>query len=99
MTGKHECHRVVRPMTTKGLKYAIKTNEDLKSLDQQVKRLQQIDNDICRIGKMLLENPKTKKLLGNVEIKKLIYSHIEKEECLQCDLFLEKNPKFFDENK
>jgi len=92
----HECHRVVRPMTTKGLKYAIKTNEDLKELDEHIKRLQLMDNDICKIGKILLENPKTKKLVGMVEIKKLIYSHIEKDECLQCDLFLEKNPNFFD---
>lgn len=92
----HECHRVIRPMTTKGLKYAIKTNEDLSDLDQQIKRLQQINNDICRIGKMLLENPKTKKLLGVIDIKKLIYSHVDKDECLQCDLFLEKNPTFFD---
>lgn len=95
----HECHRVVRPMTTKGLKYAIKTNEDLKELDQHIKRLQTMSNDICKIGKILLENPKTKKALGVTEIKKLIYSHVEKDECLQCDLFLEKNPNFFEEFK
>ena len=94
---KHECHRVVRPMTTKGLKYAIKTNEDLKELDSHIKRLKQMDNDICRIGKILLENPKTQKKLGMVEIKKLIYSHVDKDECLQCDMFLEKNPTFFDQ--
>lgn len=92
----HECHRVVRPMTTKGLKYAIKTNDDLKNLDEQIKRLQTLDNDICKIGKILLENPKTRKLVGPKEIKKLLYAHIEKDECLQCDLFLEKNPNFFD---
>jgi hypothetical protein len=93
---RHECHRVVRPMTTKGLKYAIKTNEDLAELDQHIKRLETINNDICRIGKMLLENPKTKKLLGVISIKKLIYSHIDKDECLQCEFFLEKTPTFFD---
>jgi hypothetical protein len=92
----HECHRVVRPMTTKGLKYAIKTNDDLKELDKRIKNLTTMDNDICRIGKILLENPETMKKLGPVEIKKLIYSHVEKDECLQCDMFLEKNPKFFD---
>jgi hypothetical protein len=31
-----------------------------------------------------------------VEIKKLMYSHVEREECLQCDLFLTKNPRFFE---
>lgn len=92
----HECHRVVRPMTTKGLKYAIKTNKDLADLDQHIKRLTELNNDICRIGKMLIENPKTKKLLGVIDIKKLIYSHIDKDECLSCDMFLEKNPTFFD---
>jgi len=94
----HECHRVVRPMTTKGLKYAIKTNDDLKELDEHIKRLQKMDNDICKIGKILLENPLTKKKLGKTETKKLIYAHIEKDDCLQCDLFLEKNPGFFDKD-
>jgi hypothetical protein len=93
---RHECHRVVRPMTTKGLKYAIKTNEDLSNLDQHIKRLETLNNDICRIGKMLIENPKSKKLLGATAIKRLIYSHIEKDECLNCDMFLEKHVDFFD---
>lgn len=94
----HECHRVVRPMTTKGLKYAIKTNEDLKELDKHIKYLQEIDNDICRMGKILLENPKTKKKLGVSGVKKLMYSHIEKDDCLQCDIFLEKHPDFFEKD-
>ena len=93
---KHECHRVVRPMTTKGLKYAIKTNEDLKELDSQIQRLSTIENDICKIGKILLENPKTKKLLQKAGVKRMLYNHIERDECLQCDLYMEKNPKFFD---
>ena len=93
---KHECHRIVRPMTTKGLKYAIKTNDDLKELDKRIKYLVEVDNDICRMGKMLLQNPKTKKQLGIPAIKRLIYSHIEKEECMQCDMFLQKNPMFLD---
>jgi len=83
-------------MTTKGLKYAIKTNEDLKNLDNRIKLLTEVQNDICRLGKILIENPKTKAKLGVVEIKKLMYSHVEREECLQCDLFLSKNPRFFE---
>ena len=92
----HECHRVVRPMTTKGLKYAIKTNEDLKNLDNRIKLLTEVQNDICRLGKILIENPKTKDKLGVVEIKKLMYSHVEREECLQWALFLTNNPRFFE---
>lgn len=95
----HECHRVVRPMTTKGLKYAIKTNEDLKNLDKRIKMLTEVENDICRLGKILIENPKTKNKLGPTEIKKLMYNHVDREECLQCDLFLEKNPDFFEKMK
>ena len=94
---KHECHRVVRPMTTKGLKYAIKTNEDLKELDKRIKYLVEVDNDICRMGKMLLQNPKSRKQLGVAAIKRLMYAHIEKEECTQCDLFLTKNVTFLDD--
>ena len=92
---KHECHRVVRPMTTKGLKYAIKTNDKLHDWDKQVKRLIEIKNDLCRIGKIILDNPKTKKLLGETEMRKMINAHIERDDCIQCDLFLEKNPQFF----
>lgn len=94
---KHECHRVVRPMTTKGLKYAIKTDEDLSELDAHIKRLAEIGNDICGFGKIILENPKAKKKLGIPAMKRVIYAHIEKDECFQCDHFLEKNPTFFDE--
>ena len=92
----HECHRVVRPMTTKGLKYAIKTNDDLKALDREVKKLVSLEDDICSMGKKLLRNPKTLKLLGVKAIKRLMYSHVEKDDCLQCDLFLESHPKHFD---
>ena len=95
----HECHRVVRPMTTKGLKYAIKTNDDLTELDKEVKKLMVYGDDICPMGKRLLRNPKTLKMLGKVEIEKLIYKHIEKQDCLECDLFLEKSPKFFENMK
>jgi len=92
---KCQCHRVIRPMTTKGLKYAIKTDEKLQEWDKRVKGLVAIQNDLCRIGKIILDNPKTKKLLGENEMRKLINAHIERDECLQCDLFLEKNPQFF----
>lgn len=92
----HECHRVVRPMTTKGLKYAIKTNKDLTSLDKEIKQLMVYGDDICSMGKRLLRNPKTLKLLGKIEIQKLIYKHIETHDCLECELFLEKHPNHFD---
>lgn len=92
---KHECHRVVRPMTTKGLKYAIKTNDKLREWDSQVKRLVETNNDMCRVGKIILDNPKTKKLLGEVEMRRMINAHIERDECFACELFLEKNPQFF----
>ena len=95
----HECHRVVRPMTTKGLKYAIKTNDDLTQLDKEVKKLMVYGDDICPMGKRLLRNPKTLKMLGKVEIEKLIYKHIEKQDCLECDMFLEKHPNHFKEMK
>ena len=92
---KHECHRVVRQMTTKGLKYAIKTNDKLREWDSQVKRLIEIQNDLCRIGKIILDNPKSGKLLGETTQRRLINAHIERDECYQCDIFLEKNPLFF----
>ena len=95
----HECHRGVRPMTTKGLKYAIKTNPDLTALDKEIKQLMVYGDDICPMGKRLLRNPKTEKMLGKVEIEKLIYKHIEKSDCLECEMFLEKHPNHFKDMK
>jgi len=92
------CHRVIKPMTTKGLKYAIKTNEYLKDWDKQIQRLTLLNNDICRIGKVLLEYKKTEEFLDLRDKKKLIFNHIERDECLQCEIFLEKHPKFFEKN-
>jgi len=82
-------------MTTKGLKYAIKTNDKLRDWDSQCKRLVELKNDLCRVGKIILDNPKTKKLLGETEMRRMINAHIERDDCIQCDVFLEKNGDFF----
>jgi len=92
---KHECHRVVRPMTTKGLKWAMRKNEDLKAWDNEIKRLIVDEDDLCHMAKTILKNPKSKKLLGEKEQLKLFYKHIENFDCLQCESFIEKHPDFF----
>ena len=92
---KHECHRVVRPMTTKGLKWAMRKNEDLKEWDNEIKRLITDADDLCHMAKTILKNPKSKKLLGEKEQLKLFYKHIENFDCMQCETFIEKHPDFF----
>lgn len=91
------CHAVVKPMTTKGLKFAINTNKYLKELDDRMKQLMNEDwSDICPFGKILLKNPKIDKYMKNTSKKKIIAAHIEKDRCNQCEFFLEDHPNFFD---
>ena len=92
---KHICHKVVKPMTTKGLKYAIKTNEWLSDLDKQMKNIMKYDNDLCAIAKILFENPKTNKYLNTHDKKDILARHIKNTDCFQCQDFLEGKPDFF----
>ena len=97
---KCTCHDVVKPMTTKGLKFAINSNKALKELDDRMKQIMNEDwSDICPFGKILLKNPKIDKYMKNSSKKKIIASHIEKDNCNQCESFLEDNPNFFDTGK
>ena len=94
---KCPCHAVVKPMTTKGLKFAINSNKYLKELDERMKQIMNEDwSDICPFGKILLKNPKIDKYMKSASKKKIIASHIEKDNCNQCESFLEDHPNFFD---
>ncbi len=97
---KCPCHAVVKPMTTKGLKFAINTNKYLKDLDDHMKQIMNEDwSDICPFAKILLKNPKIDKYMKATSKKKIIASHIDKDNCNQCESFLEDNPHFFDTGK
>ena len=94
---KCPCHHVVKPMTTKGLKFAINSNKYLKELDERMKQIMNEDwSDICPFGKILLKNPKIDRYMKSSSKKKIIASHIEKDDCNQCESFLEDHPNFFD---
>ena len=94
---KCPCHDVVKKMTTKGLKFAINTNEHLKELDERMKQIMNEDwSDLCPFAKILLKNPKIDKYMKNSSKKKNIAAHIEKDDCNQCDFFLQDHPNFFD---
>ena len=91
------CHDVTKKMTTKGLKFAINTNKYLKELDERMKQIMNEDwSDICPFGKILLKNPKIDKYMKASSKKKIIAAHIEKDNCNQCESFLEDHPNFFD---
>jgi len=97
---KCPCHDVVKKMTTKGLKFAINSNKYLKELDERMKQIMNEDwSDICPFGKILLKNPKINKYMTNASKKKILASHIEKDNCNQCESFMEDNPNFFDTGK
>lgn len=95
---KCPCHDVVKPMTTKGLKFAINTNKYLKELDERMKQIMDEDwSDLCPFAKILLKNPKIDKFMSKSSKKKVIASHIEKDNCNQCEFFLQDHPNFFDQ--
>ena len=96
----HVCHKVVKPMTTKGLKFAINTNETLKALDDQMKKMMNDDwSDLCPFAKILLKNPKIDRYVKNASKKRIIAAHIDKDDCTQCQFFLEDHPNFFNTDK
>jgi len=93
---KHVCHRVVKPMTTKGLKFAINSDSYLKELDNEMKKLMNDDwSDLCPFAKILLKNQRMDKYLKPYDKKKILASHIDKDECPQCESFIDDHPNFF----
>jgi len=96
---KHVCHDIIKPMTTKGLKYAIKTDAYLRDLDLKMKQLMEDDNDICPLAKIILENKLTDKYLDGNDKKRVMSAHIVKENCIQCQRFLREHGDFFDSRK
>lgn len=93
----HICHKIVKPMTTKGLKYAIKTNPDLKELQEEMNRLMEEKSDLCSIAKILFKNKKTDKFMNMNDKKNILARHIEKTDCFSCQDFLNEHPNFFAE--
>ena len=93
------CHETVKRLTTKGLKWAKEHNPDLKKLDESIKKWADWSDDICSIGKVILRNPHTGDYMSPSERKKLLYSHIDKDKCEECEFFLDEHPNFFEELK
>lgn len=85
----HICHKVVKPMTTKGLKYAIKTDEFLKNLQDKMAFIMSDSwKDACEFGKILLKNPEQNKRLNTFDKKIILSAHIRKDKCDQCEQYL-----------
>lgn len=91
------CHETVKHLTTKGLKWAKEHNPHLKKLDENIKVLSEWTDDICSVGKVILRNAHTGDYMTPEQRKKLLYSHIDKSKCDECEFFLQDHPNFFDE--
>jgi len=90
------CHRTIQKMTTKGLKWAIKHNKRLGEFDETMKRLGDTDrDDICPFIKRMFTNPNMDKHLSKDNKMDILTNHIEKEQCIRCEMFLDKHPGFF----
>ena len=99
----HVCHHIVKPLTTKGIKWAIRTNKDLADLQTRIKRLQSESDDLCPMMKTIFTNPHMTKKLTMGDKKKLMARHIEiaahgGDECDQCLYFIEEHPNFYREH-
>ena len=93
------CHESVKHLTTKGLKWAREHNPHLQKLDKQLNHLNEWVDDICSYAKILLNNAHVNDLTTKTQRRNLMYNHIEKDKCEQCEFFLEDHPNFFDEKK
>jgi len=91
------CHESVKRLTTKGLKWAKEHNPHLKKLDDNIQKLSEWEDTICSVGKVLLRNPHTGDYMSMKDRKRILYDHIDKSNCDQCEFFLEDHPNFFDE--
>lgn len=90
------CHRTTQEMTTKGLKWAIKHNKKLGEFDERYKRIGNTDrDDLCPHIKTLFTNPNMDKHLSQDDKLNLLTKHIETENCIRCQIFLDEHPEFF----
>ena len=91
------CHRTTQEMTTKGLKWAVKHNKRLGEFDESMKRIADMDReDICPAMKTLFTNPNMDKHMSHDDKMNILTRHIEKEQCIRCEMFLESHPTFFE---
>lgn len=96
----HVCHHVIKKMTTKGLKFAINTDKQLKELDEHMKDLMENTwQDLCPLAKILLRNKKLDKVINIKDKQRILATHINKDECIQCEVFLDEHPHFFNTGK
>ena len=99
----HVCHDIVKPLTTKGIKWAIRTNKDLAELQNKIKKLQTDSDDLCPMMKTIFRNPHMNKNLTISDKKKLMAKHTELvnkggDACDQCLYFINEHPDFYREH-
>lgn len=93
---KCHCHRTVQEMTTKGLKWALKHNKKLSEFDEHFKRIGNMDyEDLCPHIKTLFSNPNVDKHVSHDDKLNMLETHIEREQCVKCEMFRDEHPEFF----
>lgn len=98
--GECHCHRTVQEMTTKGLKWALHHNRRLGEFDEHFKRIGNMDHeDLCPHIKSLFSNPNMDKHLSHDDKLNMLSAHIEREQCIRCEMFKDEHPDFFKEGK
>jgi len=94
----HVCHEIVKKLTTKGVKWAIRTNDKLNELQKGMKRLTTQSDDLCDMMKAVFKNPHTTNKLNEGDKKNLMARHLKIDDCDECMLFTEDHPDFFKEH-
>jgi len=95
----HVCHEIIKKLTTKGVKWAVNTNEELKVLQKRMRRLENQSDDMCDLMKVVFNNPYTGKKLNQADKKTLMARHVDikGDDCDQCLMFISDHPDFFRE--
>ncbi len=92
----HGCHQFKKKLTTKGINWAMRENEELKTLKNSMERLSIDSNDMCEMMRLIFINNNIKMTQGDK--KTIMATHMKVDDCHQCVGYEMNNPNFFKEH-
>lgn len=92
----HGCHEFKKKMTTKGINWAMRENQELVTLKNNMHRLSIDSDDMCEMMRMIFINNNIKMTQGDK--KSIMANHMKIDKCDQCVYYEMNNPNFFREH-
>ena len=92
----HGCHQFRKEMTTKGIGWAQRENEELAALTRHLAALNSDTDNLCDFIKVIIYNPHLK--MNQADKKNIMAKHINIDKCDSCIYYTSENPKWFSEH-